>query len=326
MFSFAVFNTIKEMLKMEWETRITKLFNIKYPIIEGALSGIGNVGLAVPVSEAGGLGMITALNMRTPENLREKIQKAKSMTDKPFAVNFSPTMIPKLLDMLDVAIDEKVPVIETAGSQATEFGKKIKDAGLIWMHKVQTVKHALTAEREGADAVCIMGMEGAGLKNPTMLTTLVTIPLAVKQLKIPVVAAGGIGDARTFLAALALGAEAVLLGSVFCAVKECPLSDKRKQVLVDADPYDPRWRDPILQTPKFEDLQKLFEAKGTKEILKAAGKAEDFGIPKEAGTYAISLAIGFIDNVPTAKELIDKMISEAEEILTKKGIGGFKLA
>ncbi len=311
---------------MKWDTAITNLFKIEYPIIEGAMVGIGNVELAAAVSEAGGLGMITAWMLRTPEKVQKAIQKAKSKTDKPFAVNFSPTMDPSLLDMLDAAIEEKVPVIETAGSRATEYGKRIKDAGLLWMHKVQTVKHALAAERDGADVVCIMGVEGAGLKNPTMLTTLVTIAMAKKVLKIPIIAAGGIGDARTFLGALALGADAVLMGSVFCAVKESPLADNRKQSLVDANPYDPRWRDPILTTPKFEDLQKVVNASSTKEMLKAAGKAEDFGIPKEAGTGAISLAIGFINEILTTRELIEKIITDAEKILLTEGIGGFKLA
>ncbi len=270
--------------------------------------------------------MLTAWTMGTPEKLRKEIREVRSRTDRPFAVNLSPTVDLSLHAMLDVAIEERVPVVETAGSRATGFGTRVKDAGLIWVHKVQTVRHALAAERDGADAVCIMGLEGAGLKSPVLLPTLVSIAMAAKQVRIPIIAAGGIGDARTFLAALALGAEAVLLGTVFCAVKECPLSERRKQVLVEADPYDPKWRDPILATPKPEDVHRLKEASGTSAIIHAAGKAEDTGIPKEAGTGALSLAIGFIDRVITVKELIDGIIGEAEEILTSGGIGGWKLA
>ena len=128
------------------------------------------------------------------------------------------------------------------------------------------------------------------------------------------------------LGALALGAEAVQLGSVFCAVKECKLADHQKEALVRADPYEARWRDPILRTPKPEDLQKIMTASTTKEMLKAAGKAEDFGIPKEAGTGAISLAIGHIDEVLTVEDLIERIIGEAEEILRTKGIGGWTLS
>ncbi len=311
---------------MKWKTRITEMMGIQYPIVEGAMAGLGTVDLAVAVSEAGGLGMITAWMLKTPENLRKAIHKARSLTDKPFAVNFSPTMDKSLLPMLDVAIEEKVAIIETAGSRSNDFGEKIKNAGLIWLHKAYTVKHALKCEQDGADAVVMMGVEGAGLKNPTMLTTLVTIPMAVQKLKIPIIAAGGIGDARTFLGALALGAEAVTMGSVFCAVKECQLADHRKQVLVDADPYDPRWRNPILSTPDMATLQKVVESESTKDLLKAAGKAEDFGIPKEAGTGAISLAIGFINEIMTTKQLVDTIMGDAEEILATGGIGGWKLA
>lgn len=310
---------------MKWNTRITELYNIKVPIIQGALARIGTADLAAAVSEAGALGMITAWTLKTPEKLRNEIRCLRERTEKPFAVNLSPTMDPGLLEMLDVCIQERVPVIETAGSRATVYGERIKEAGLLWMHKVQTVRHARTAERDGADAVCIMGVEGAGLKNPTALTTLVSIALAAKSIKTPIVAAGGIGDARTFLGALALGAEAVLMGSVFCAVKECPLSEKRKQALVEADPYDPVWRDPVLTTPRSEDLQKLLAAEGTKEILKAAKKAEDFGTPKAAGTGTISLAVGFIEQELTARELINGIVGEAEQILVTNGVGGWKL-
>jgi len=309
---------------MKWQTRITDLFGIKYPIIEGAMAGIGTVDLAVAISEAGGMGMITAWMLRTPEKLRSEIVRFRSMSSKPFAVNLSPTMDPKLLDMLSVAIEERVPVIETAGSRAAQYGQRIKDAGLIWMHKVQTTRHALAAERDGADAICIMGLEGAGLKNPSVLPTMVSMAMAAKQVKAPLIAAGGIGDGRTFLGALALGAEAVLLGTVFCAVKESPLAEKRKEALVMADPYAPEWRNPILATPMPEDLQRVQEAVGTREIMRAAGKAEDFGIPKSAGTGAISLSIGFIHKILTANELIDGIIREAEDILLSEGIGGWK--
>ena len=309
---------------MEWKTRITEQLGIKYPIIQGALAMIGKAELAAAVSNAGGLGMITAWTLKTPEKLRAEIQKCRSLTDKPFAVNLSPTVDPILVPMREVAIEERVPVIETAGYRSEDHGKRIKEAGLLWYHKVQSVKHALSAEKHGADAVCIMGLEGAGLKSPNMLTTFVSVPLAARALKIPVIAAGGIGDARTFLGALALGAEAVLMGTVFCVVKECPLADRRKQVFVEADPYDPKWRDPILQTPTQEELQNLMAAQGTSEIMQAAGNAERAGVPKEGGLDTVSLAIGFINEVPTAKELVDSMIGGAEKILTSDGVGGWK--
>jgi hypothetical protein len=170
-----------------------------------------------------------------------------------------------------------------------------------------------------------MGAEGAGLKSPRIIPTLVSVPVAVKRLKIPVIAAGGIGNARGFLAALAMGADAVQLGTVFCAVKECPLAEHHKQVLIAADPFDPKWRDPILTTPKTEDIHDLKEATDSKGIIHAAAKAENTGIPKEAGTGALSLAIGFVDRVITARELIEGIIGEAEEILLTGGIGGWRM-
>jgi len=311
---------------MEWKAKLTEMLGIKYPIMQGALAIIGTADLAAPVSEAGGLGTITAWTLRTPEKLRDEIRKARDMTDKPFAVNLSPSMDPSLDALREVAIEERVPIIETAGSRATHHGVPVKEAGLIWIHKVQTVQHALAAERDGADAVCIMGVEGAGLKSRLIIPTLVSVPLAVRKLKVPVIAAGGIGDARGFLAALAMGAEAVQMGTVFCAVKECPLAEHHKQALIGADPFDPKWRDPILATPKAEDIRQLKEAKDAREVVKAAAKAESTGIPREAGTGALSLAIGFIDRVMTARELIEGIIGEAEEILMTRGIGGWRLA
>lgn len=315
---------------MRWETRVTRLLDIRYPIIEGAMGFIGTAKLATAVSEAGALGMITASATRTPERFREQIRQTRASTNNPFAVNFSPAMTDELQEMFEVAIEEKVPVIETAGFPAKDYGNRVKQAGLIWLHKVTTVKHALAAERDGADAVTISALEAAAIKHPSTLTTLVSIPMAVKRMKVPVIAAGGIGDPHTFLAALALGAEAVLMGTVFCAVKECPLSDQRKQAFVDADPYDPVWRDPIYNLPKLEDLRNLrvkSKTSSTADLIKAERTAIAGGMdnePSDVKTFGSS-AVGFIETVPTAKELIDGIIQGAEEILTSTGIAGFKL-
>jgi NAD(P)H-dependent flavin oxidoreductase YrpB (nitropropane dioxygenase family) len=319
-------NSFERINPMKWKTRITDLLGIKYPIIEGALANIGRAQLAAAVSDAGGLGMITAWTLRTPEKLRAEIKKVRALTDKPFAVNLSPTVDPILGPMREVAIEEKVPVIETAGYRAEDHGKRIKEAGLLWFHKVQTVKHAVSAQRAGADAVCIMGLEGAGLKSPIVLPTFLSVPLVAKAVDIPVIAAGGIGDARSFLGALALGAEAVLLGTAFCAVKECPLSDRHKQALIAADPYDSRYRDPILYSPKPEEIKAVMEATDTKGIMKSAADAEEAGLPKETGLHTLSLAIGYIDKIPTAKELIEEIVHDAEKIMTHSGIGGWKLS
>jgi len=317
---------------MEWRTRITEMLAIKYPIIQGAFGSFGTADFASAVSEAGGLGMITANALRTPEKLRMDIRRARTMTDKPFAVNLSPLIHPGLAAMREVAIAERVPVIETAGFRSAEYGRRIKEAGLIWIHKVTTVKHAVTAEQDGADAVCIVGLEGAGFKNPTTLPTLVAIPMAVKRIKIPVIAAGGIGDARGFLAALAMGAEAVLLGTVFMSTKECPISERRKQILIEADPYDPKWRDVVIRTPTLNEINKLIEvAKDNPDdqaILRAVRKIEGIDTLDSGRDfpYSASLALGFIDNIVSAKELIDNIIKASEDILTTGGLAGWRLA
>lgn len=299
-----------------WRTRITDLLGIDYPIIQGALARVGTADLAVAVSEAGGLGTITANALRTPERLQREICRVKAMTRKPFAVNLSPP----LQEWRDVAIEEKVPIIETAGLPSGEHGKHIKNAGLIWIHKATTVKHAVAAARDGADAVCIVGLEGAGFKNPATLTTLVAVPMVARQVKVPVIAAGGIGDARGFLAALALGAEGLQMGTAFCAVEECPFSLRRKQSLIEADPSDLQWRDPILNVPREEEIQavieKLAENADISEVFREARTAENLQ-KDESGTmiYPASSAVGFIDRIMTTKELIDNIIAEAEAIL-----------
>ena len=175
---------------MNWNTTVTELLGSKYPIIQGAFGGFGT---SAPVSEAGGFGIITASSWRTPERLREDIKKARSMTDKPFGVNLSVGLCPRIDEMREVAIEEMVPVIFTSAYRADNHGKRIQEAGLKWVHKVATVQHALAAERQGADAVVIVGLEGTAFKSIFQLPTLISITTAVKQLKVPLIAAGGIG-------------------------------------------------------------------------------------------------------------------------------------
>ncbi len=288
-----------------WQTKITEMLGIEYPIIQGAYGGFGTSALAGPVSEAGGLGIITASALRTPERLREDIAKAKSMTDKPIGVNLSPGMLPNIDEMLEATIEEGITVVETAGGSSAAYGKRLKEAGVVWIHKVATVRHAVSAEKQGADAVVIVGIEGAGGKSPIQVTTLINIPLAAKVIKIPIIAAGGIGDARSFMAALAMGAEAVYLGTVFMATKECPISDRYKQRMVDSSPFDPVLRARVFAPPGAE----------TAEMIRQAGGVP---IPEEddEGTRisGVSLAVAAVDKVVTVKELIDDMITGAEVI------------
>lgn len=297
---------------MEWRTRVTELLGCKYPIIQGAFGGFGRSVLAAPVSEAGGFGIIEAIALGKPEKLRADIRKAKSMTDRPFGVNLSLIGHPKIDELRDVAIEEKVAAIFTSAYNAQEHGTRIKEAGIPWIHKVGTLKHALASERHGADAVVIVGIEGEGEKAAQHLTTLTTISMATKAVKIPVIASGGIGDGRTFLAALAMGAEGVYMGTVFMATKECPISERHKQSLIQASPYDPEVRDRVFAPPP----PGLDELTRKQEVFQLVGEAKPHSTSHPLSIMGGSMAVGAITKVITVKELIDGIIHEAEELLT----------
>jgi NAD(P)H-dependent flavin oxidoreductase YrpB (nitropropane dioxygenase family) len=321
---------------MNWKTRVTKILGSKYPIIQGAFGGFGTSAIAAPVSQAGGFGIITASACRTPDGLRQDIRKARSLTDKPFGVNLSIGLCPSIDEMREVAIEERVPVIFTAAYRADDHGKRIHEAGLKWVHKVVTVKHALAAEQQGADAVVIVGLEGTAFKNINQLPTLVGITSAARLMKIPIIAAGGIGDGRSFLAALAMGAEGIYMGTRFLATKECPVSDRYKQKLVDAQPWDAEFRDRCLAPPKAEEFQKVMGEKGSvsqdhwlqrleQVFLKQSPSEKEIDWEKDFDTEIAlriaggSLAVGVIDRVMPVKEMLDAIIRDAEAILSKDG-------
>jgi NAD(P)H-dependent flavin oxidoreductase YrpB (nitropropane dioxygenase family) len=296
---------------MEWQTRVTELLGCKYPIIEAAFGGFGRAVLAAPVSEAGGFGIIEATALGTPEKLRNDIRKARSMTDKPFGVNLSLIGHPRIDELRDVAIEERVTAIFTSAYKAEEHGKRIKEAGIPWIHKVGTIKHALAAERHGADALVVVGIEGEGEKAANHLTTMTTVSMATKMFKMPIIAAGGIGDGRTFLAALAMGAEGVYIGTAFMATKECPIAERHKQALVNASPYDPEVRDRVFAPPP----PGLDELTRQQAVYQLVGDAKPHSTSHPMPVMGGSMAVGAIERVVTVKELIDNIIREAEELL-----------
>jgi len=307
---------------MNWKTRITELLGCEYPIVEGSFAGFGTAALAAPVSAAGGFGLITAGALRTPDRLREDIRKLKSMTDRPFGVNLSVGHCPHIDEMREVAIEEGAAAIETSVYNAARHGKRIKEAGVVWFHKVATMKHALAAESQGADAVVMVGIEGVGEKSAVQVTTLINITAAVRQLKVPLMAAGGIGDARGMLAALGMGAEAIYMGTAFMATHECPISPRYKQALVDADPFDIRVRDRVFAPPdpnrdiKLRRGEELYKEKGADDWVDTL---EQWDETTELRVTGGSMAVGVLDRVKSVKELIDEIIQGAEEILKKGG-------
>ncbi len=314
---------------MKWKTRLTELLDCEYPILQGALSRIGNWKFAAAVSEAGAHGCITAAVSLTPEKLREDIRKCREATNKSFEVNLTVGMCPDLDGMLEVCLDEEIDVIETAVYIPDKYVKRIKDAGRKWIHKTATLKHALHAQKQGADAVIIVGLEGIGFKHISQLPTMTSIAYAARQLKIPVVAAGGIGDAHTFLAALALGAEGVMMGTAFMATKECPISERFKENMVRATPYHPELRHKVLAPPNPKDYEEIMKRRDEMPVEKwlpalerVMLKTDDWKLAPEMWkedydrlSGLMSFAVSYIDSIPTVKEFVDSIIKGAEDII-----------
>ncbi|MFC1966849.1 NAD(P)H-dependent flavin oxidoreductase [Chloroflexota bacterium] len=314
---------------MEWRTRVTELLGCKYPILEGAFAGFGNWQFAAAVAEAGAHGLITAAASRTPEKLREDIRKCRDATDKSFGVNLSFGSCPQIEEMLEVCIEEGVPV-ETAVYNPESLAPRIKEAGVKWIHKAARVKDALYAQELGADAVIVVGLEGVGFKNPEQLPTLITTTWGKRQIKAPFIAAGGIGDALGFLGAMGMGADGIMMGTAFMATKECPINDTAKKALVLMEPDHPELRHRVLTSadPKaFEEVRKLRDTVPLEKWLQMlrrinrgdpnwrspadSASREDETTPSRLG----SLAVAVIDHVPTVKELIDGIIHGAEGLL-----------
>jgi NADH:quinone reductase (non-electrogenic) len=314
------------------KTRITGLLGIRYPIIQGGMQWVGRAQLASAVSNAGGLGILTGLTQPTPDALAQEIERCRSMTDAPFAVNMTifPTITPPPYEAyIDAIIEGGVKIVETAGNKAVEFWPKMKAAGISIIHKCVAVRHALTAERQGVDAVSIDGFECAGHPGEEDTPGLILIPLAARTLKIPVIASGGIADGRGMAAALSLGAEGVNMGTRFQVTQEAPIHDKIKRALVEASERDTRlifrtlrntarvFRNSISEEVlsieragcKFEDIRHLVAGVRGREALER-------GDP-DGGIISAGMVIGLIDDVPTCDQLLQRMVWECREHLER---------
>jgi len=320
---------MRRLTAMKWKTRLTELLNCDYPILQAALSRIGNWKFAAAVSEAGAHGCLTAAVSMTPEKLREDIRRCKDATDKDFSVNITVGMCPHIDEMLDVVLDEEIEVIETAVFTADEYGKRIKDAGRKWIHKTATLKHALHAQKQGADALILVGLEGIGFKNIQQLPTMTTIAWASRHINVPIIAAGGIGDARTFLGSLALGAEGVMMGTAFMATRECPISGRFKEKMVNAFPDNPHLRNRVLAPPNpgaYEAVMKKRDEMPLPNWLTALErvmlKHDDWEIAPEMWnedydrlSSMMSFGVTYVDKIPTVKEFVDNIIEGADNII-----------
>jgi len=320
-----------------FKTRITDLLGIEYPIIQGGMMWVSRAELATAVSNAGGLGVITAFTFPTPEELAAEIEKAKGLTDKPFGVNVTllPTLRPVDIDgYFDVILKAGIKIVETAGRSPEPYMERLKGAGIKVIHKCTAVRFASKAERLGCDAVSIDGFECAGHPGEEDVTSLVLIPTTVDAIDIPVIASGGFGDGRGLVAALALGAEAINMGTRFMATKESPAHPRMKDWLVQAAERDTmlilrslRNTERVLRNPVSEKVYEMEQRGTTIDELaplisgKEGQKLLDTG-ELDKGTMTAGQVVGLIRDIPTVKEVIDRIMQEAKEVVSHIGAEG----
>jgi NAD(P)H-dependent flavin oxidoreductase YrpB (nitropropane dioxygenase family) len=316
-------------------TRITELFAIKHPIIQGGMHFVGRAELAAAVSNAGGLGIITALTQGTPERLRVEISRCRAMTSKPFGVNltFLPAITPPdYPGFVRAIIDEGVGIVETAGNNPQQWLPSLKEAGVKVIHKCTSVRHALKAERIGCDAVSVDGFECGGHPGEDDVPNMILLPRAADELKIPFVASGGMADGRSLVAALALGADGINMGTRFIATKEAPVHENVKQAILAASELDTRLimrplrnTERVLNNDAVERLLEKERALGA-ELTIADIFGEVAGVyPRimqdgelDAGAWSCGMVVGLIKDVPTCQELIDRIVAQAEGIISNR--------
>jgi nitronate monooxygenase len=317
-----------------FRTRFTEAFGIELPIVQGGMMWVGRAELASAVSNTGALGILTALTQPTPEALVREIARCRDLTDKPFGVNLTilPSVTPPPYQEYRRAIIESgITIVETAGHRPQEHVEDFKAHGIKVIHKCTAVRHALSAERMGVDAISIDGFECAGHPGEDDIPGLVLIPVAADQVKVPMSASGGFGDGRGLVAALALGADGINMGTRFCATKEAPIHDRVKQLLVDNDERGTNliFRNlhntarvgrnsvsdtvvEILSRPdaKFEDVAHLVRGAQGRVLLEQGDL--------DAGLVWAGQVQGLIHDVPSVTELIDRIMSEARDIVTAR--------
>jgi nitronate monooxygenase len=321
------------------KTRITEMFGIKHPIIQGGMHYVGFAELAAAVSNAGGLGIITGLTQRTPDALANEIRRCREMTDEPFGVNL--TLLPVISQpdypgYIRAIIEGGVKVVETAGNNPQKWLPALHEAGIKVIHKCTSVRHSLKAETIGCDAVSVDGFECGGHPGEDDVPNFILLPRAAEELKIPFVASGGMADGRSLVAALSLGADGMNMGTRFIATKEAPVHENVKQAIVAASELDTRLvMRPLRNTErvlKNSAVERLLEKERT---LGANLKFEDIleevagvyprimqGGAIDAGAWSCGMVAGLIHDIPTVQELIDRIMDEADGIIRRR-LAGF---
>lgn len=317
------------------KTRITELFGIQHPIVQGGMHFVGLAEMAAAVSNAGGLGIITGLTQPTPEALAKEIAKCNGMTDKPFGVNltFLPGFAnPPYPEYIDAIVAGGVKIVETAGRSPEAYMPKMKEAGIKVIHKCTSVRHSLKAERIGCDAVSVDGFECGGHPGEDDIPNMILLPRAAEELKIPFVASGGMGTASQLVAALALGADGINMGTRFIATKEAPVHENVKKALIAASELDTRLimrplrnTERVLTNPAVEKIVEIEREKGAslgiEDIRELVGGVYPRVMQEgdmDAGAWSCGMVAGLIHDIPTCKELIDRMMAEAETIIRKR--------
>jgi nitronate monooxygenase len=317
------------------KTQITELFGIEHPIIQGGMHYVGFAELAAAVSNAGGLGIITGLTQGTPEKLEAEIKKCQDLTDKPFGVNltFLPSLTPPdYPGLIEVIIKSGVKIVETAGRNPAVYMPAMKDADIKVIHKCTSVRHSVKAQDIGCDAVSVDGFECGGHPGEDDIPNFILLPRAADELEIPFVASGGMADARSLVAAMALGAEGMNMGTRFIATKDAPVHQNVKEAIVNASELDTRLimrsltnTERVLNNPAVESLMAKEKTLGddltfediVDEVAGVYPKVMIEGEP-EAGAWSCGMVAGLVSDIPTVKELVDRIMSEAEEIIASK--------
>ena len=314
------------------KTRITELFNITHPIIQGGMHYVGFAEMAAPVSNAGGLGIITGLTQKSPADLANEIAKCHKLTDKPFGVNltFLPGFVePDYPGYIKSIVEGGVKIVETAGRSPEKYMDSLKSAGIKVIHKCTSVRHSLKAEKIGCVAASVDGFECGGHPGEDDIPNMILLPRAAEELKIPFVASGGIGNGQQLVAALALGADGINMGTRFIATKEAPVHQNVKDAILDASELDTK-----LIMRSLKNTERVLSNVAVDRILQ---KEKDLGdnikiqdimdevagvYPKvmqegtmESGAWSCGMVAGLINDIPTCEELINQIMSDAMEII-----------
>ncbi len=314
------------------------MLGIEHPIVQGGMQWVGRAAMSAAVSNAGGLGILTALTQPDPEALLREIDRCRGMTDRPFGVNLTilPTIKPVPYDEFIAAIiDSGVKIVETAGRNPQAYLPSLKQAGITVIHKCTSIRHSLKAESIGCDLVSVDGFECAGHPGEDDVTNLILLPLAARRLKIPFIASGGFADGRGLAAALALGADAINMGTRFMVTREAPVHEKVKQAMVDATELDTAllyrtlkntarvFRNTVAErvleiesregSTDFDEIAPLVKGSRGRELFENGNL--------EHGIWSAGMVIGLIDDIPTCEELVTRIVSEAEQIISDRLTG-----